>query len=399
MGKGMICMLLLLFWGCLSVQAISELSVNYHFFSKKVAVRIENFTEKNGRMIPWEENEKTVLPGGFVSRIPIIYNEGMDCYVRAQVKIVCEKASNISITLEDIEGICTDWIRIGDYFYYQDIVLEDEKVKFFDGIYVPKDLEAAIDDENQWEIQVKVDAIQAEYIAPDFQSEDPWGERMDNIEILEAKEEDGLEDKEKKSDSIFTIESETEAFQIEIEETFQNMAGFVAGETKEHKIKIRNLDSKERILYLNADVSQDNLFLEELKATIWWECEGLTKDIYHGCVSKIQETLKNLSLTVSEDSESMLHVVLTLSKEANNTFSAQEGSFCLKLWDKTVLKKVDPVSENLEDVSNEDDIFLGNSFVIQTGDNSRIWNGIVGLCIAVCLFFLSIWKGKRGHEA
>ncbi len=384
-GKGIIYLLLLIFFGGVSVLAISKSSVSCHVFSKKVAIRIAHYTKKNDAYISWEDTGITVLPGEFISRIPIIYNEGTNCYVRAQVKITSVHEPSVPITMSDIVGMDEKWLLIGDYFYYEDILLEDKEIKFFDGIYIPTEWVSAIDCGNQWEVQVKVDAVQAEYMHPDFHSDDPWGEQKENIDILEAKEDELLEDEEMKQDFVFTIESKTETFQIGIEEIFQNMTGFVPGDVKEQKIKIRNLDEKERILYMKAEMLQENKFLDGIETTIWWENKMVKTILYQGPVTKIHDVLEEISFVVPGNSEHFLHIILALPKETDNTYSAQEGSLHFMFSDKTIPHK--------DSVAGE--FSAQEHGLVQTGDNNKIWNGIVGLSFAVCLFFLYIWKGKR----
>ena len=39
--------------------------------------------------VPWE-TEENVLPGGLISKIPRIVNDGADCYVRAKIVFTSE---------------------------------------------------------------------------------------------------------------------------------------------------------------------------------------------------------------------------------------------------------------------------------------------------------------------
>ncbi len=424
-GRIIIGGILLLLFPCVSALAILEKSVNYHFFSKKVAVRIENYTKKNGTYIPVEDVGIAVMPGEFSSRIPVIYNEGMDCYVRVKISITSDKEPSVPITMQNIVGMSKKWILIGDYFYYKDVLLEDEVVEVFEGISMPQEWVETIDSGNQWEVQVEAEAIQAKHLIPDFRNQDPWGVQEEEFEILDAKEDEALEEVEEelKHEFIFAIESEVESFQIKIEESFQNMGDFVPGDEKGQEIKISNLDQKERMLYMKAEVQNDIRLLKDMEVTIWWKCNTIETMLYRGAAANVCDLLERVTLIVPGNAEGILRVAFVLSKEADNHCSVQEGSIRFLLSDNRIMQgndngKDDFVNwpgdmEELEDTkrpahmdkeskheneSTDGTLTVGGNLNVQTGDDNKIWNAIVGVSIGGCLFFLCIWKGKRGSH-
>ncbi len=384
--------------GCISVLAISKTTVKYHLFSEKAAIHVQYYTEKNGRIVLLEEEDENVLPGEFISRIPMIQNEGIDCYIRAKVDITSEKEASVPITLEHIVGMDEKWISIGDYFYYKDVLLEDDDVGIFDGICTPLEWVNAEDCGNQWEVNVKVDAIQAKYLEPDFQSADPWGEQKNGFEILNAKEDEALEDNNINSSFDFTIESGVNDFQIEKKETFQDMGDFVPGDVKRHEITIRNLNKRERTINIRMEVPKNNKLLAEMELTVVWAYENKETVLYQGTILDAYEIFETESLNMKGSSEGVLCLCISLPEIADNTWAALEGNFHLVFSEEQIEQGNSNVQEDLlgwpEDSEISDE--LGEDFAVQTGDDSKLWNGIVGLGIGVCLFFLCLWKGKRG---
>lgn len=71
------------------------------------------------------------------------------------------------LSLENLEGISSDGVRDGDYFYYKHTVKPGEKVELFQGIRIPWEWKTP-DEDNVWKACVRAEAIQAEYFSPNF---------------------------------------------------------------------------------------------------------------------------------------------------------------------------------------------------------------------------------------
>ena len=52
-----------------------------------------------------------------------------------------QKESEKPLSLENLEGISSDWVRDGNYFYYKHTVKPGEKVEFFQGNPNPMGME------------------------------------------------------------------------------------------------------------------------------------------------------------------------------------------------------------------------------------------------------------------
>lgn len=166
-----LCLLALL--GLTGIYALPKVYVLYQANTGKVDICLKEYMLEEGKEVPWK-NGKDVLPGGFVSKIPRIRNDGAECYVRATVSFSSQKESEKPLSLENLEGISSDWVRDGDYFYYKHTVKPGEKVELFQGIRIPWEWKTP-DEDNVWKACVRAEAVQAEYFSPDFTGEDPWG--------------------------------------------------------------------------------------------------------------------------------------------------------------------------------------------------------------------------------
>ena len=395
---GMCCFILL---SSISVYAITESMVTYHFFSKKAEVHVENYTLEHDVWVPWKDGQ-TVLPGEYLSKISVIYNDGMDCYIRAQVKITSNRKVSIPITLENIEGISEKWVLIDGYFYYQDIVPENGEVIFFEGITIPEDWDASVDSGTQWSVEITADAVQAEHLSPDFQSNDPWGQKREQYEILEMEEEEVLEGLETDNQVVFTIQSELEEVEIGIEETFQNLGAFWPGTTKEQAIYIRNLDKKGRKIYLKAEFSENLHLLEEMQLCILWECESGKTTIFDGTLDEVQKDLDNICWNLQGDTEGKLLFQFELEKALTNEYAAQEGNVSFTLTsDRPVIKT--PIigggvlPEHMGSKLENSDVIL-EDVVVHTGDETIAWLWILCMTVAMCVFVLCYKCEKRKDD-
>lgn len=155
-----------------------------------------------------------VLPGDTVSKIPRITCLTEPCYIRALIThsspvinntvtddIITEDTTTGNATTEDtttedtiscdssqiqadeypdiltdenIFGLSESWIKIGDYYYYKNILNPKESADLFQGVFIPYewDNEHA---EQKLNLNIQIDAVQAEHFTPDFSSDQPWG--------------------------------------------------------------------------------------------------------------------------------------------------------------------------------------------------------------------------------
>ncbi|MBE5921507.1 MAG: hypothetical protein E7269_01985 [Lachnospiraceae bacterium] len=122
----------------------------------------------------------SVLPGQNVSKIPVITNQGMDCYLRVALEISAESGYEhlTPITLNEISGIdLSKWIYCDGYFYYTEILKGQESIKFFDTVHIPPEWDNAYV-LSKFDISITAEAIQAENFTPDYEAKKPWGDTL-----------------------------------------------------------------------------------------------------------------------------------------------------------------------------------------------------------------------------
>lgn len=139
----------------------------------KVDIELKEYTMNGSEKIEWT-NLTNVLPGDKISKIPEITCAAgsADCYIRAKVTITCSDESlnkSAVITKENLNVDANKWYYAADgFFYYKTpLTTESDAAVVFTEVTIPSTLN------NDWtnqevDIDVKVDAIQAANITPDF---------------------------------------------------------------------------------------------------------------------------------------------------------------------------------------------------------------------------------------
>lgn len=118
---------------------------------------------------------KSVLPGEQVSYIPVIKNNGADCYVRLRTTIEMEdREVDRAITHEDLYGLGPNWKQIGEYLYYTKILRRGESIDAFMGVEVPHVWTQRMHESSGFTLYEHADAIQSENYTPNFNSDTPW---------------------------------------------------------------------------------------------------------------------------------------------------------------------------------------------------------------------------------
>lgn len=376
--KVIIAAVILILLSAVSISAFMETSVTYRFSSGKADVHLEEYTMKNGERVPWE-NGATVMPGGYLWKIPIIVNDGAACYIRTSVNFESERPSSQPLTVDSLDGIGEQWIRQGDFFYYKEVLKEEQQVVFFEGIHIPETWEMGTDDGNDWNVDVKVEAVQAENFIPDFSSQDPWHMEEENYEIQKAAEDTPTSEQPEINPVVFEIASEESGFSVEIQDSLKNLGSFMPGDTKSGVVMIKNQTLQERKIKVYADLLEETLLMEQMEITIYWNDGQQDELLYHGTIQKMINEGYQIEKILSGNSEGKMKFEFYLPKETDNTYSVKTGQ--AKFVFTTDVLKTFSTAEK-----------------VKTGDenNSWIWWIALGISLAMGSAYCIERKGRHG---
>lgn len=327
----------------------SETSVENTISTSIVDIELENYTKVDKKIIPLEEKEGSlvVMPGMKISQIPRITNKAINCYVRASIAIDNKNNVNHPITVENISGFTNDWIKSGSFYYYTKIFETGSTVDLFDTITVPEDWDTQYTEENEikdyytkndWDITVKVDAIQSQNFTPDFEIENPWGEEGKDFEIQECLHEDGYDVSTFKvntpSELSVIFEGDSKKLIASPEDFFSGFATLTPGDTMDGTFTLKNTADSNQTFYFKTEVMEpENDLLNKIQLAI--TSEG--KKIYSGPLNS--KDLKDYMELCKLDKNKAQDIKFQISvpKELDNPYTLNTGK--VKWYFKTVADK------------------------------------------------------------
>ncbi len=284
----------------------------------------EYMLDETGKEIAWEDN-RNIMPGDSISKIPKITNKAMDCWVRAKVKVSSKIKKIDSLSLEQIEGISDDWIKIGEYFYYKKIVQTKETVTLFQSIKIPAQW-LKEHEENEIKIVIQVDAIQAKHFTPNFSKDTPWG----GLIIEKCIHEDGydLNEFRRETESSLTVEYEGNAKKLiaEPDDFFAQFGTLMPGDEQKDTVKIKNKGKNPVNIFFKTEGIEEAEFLEKTELTIQTRASDLETErlVYKGNL-RSKEIENYLLLGCYESGyEGEFIFTLKLPEELSNIYSLEK---------------------------------------------------------------------------
>lgn len=279
--------------------------------------------------VPWE-TEENVLPGGLISKIPRIVNDGADCYVRAKIVFTSEETSDQPLSADNLEGIGSEWVQDGEYFYCKEVVKSGESVDFFRGIRLPAEWKESPEAENRWQASVRAEAVQAECFFPDFSVSDPWGMKTKQFVIRQAMEGEAEEQDGDKDQMELVIASDLQGFTMEQEGCMKQLETFMPGKSQSGKVVIRNGADHKREVFFRAEAPQMTPLLEKMELTVQVREKDQIQILYQGTVT---ETMLKQNQSLGEilpGKDKQVEFLFSLPEEADNVYAAQTGQ--VKFW-------------------------------------------------------------------
>lgn len=192
-----------------------------------VHIEIEDCTPDNSE----ESNVKLLMPGDSVSFVPKVVNYGTPCYIRAKISV---KVNGINEDVETfIGGISSSLEKRGDYYYYNNIVAENEQIDIFEIVKLPSQIENTYQGKELL-VEVHAEAVQARNF-------DPSGEW--NVEIEETLDRQySISDDTEPVESNIIYQNETEKYIKNSNPFFSELARLVPGDQIQEEISIEDIE-------------------------------------------------------------------------------------------------------------------------------------------------------------
>ena len=359
-----------LIYGMVSVEVTNE------FETGIVDIRIEEYQRRNEKETLWEDNP-VILPGDTVSKIPRIFNDGNDCYVRA--KITFQGITELDES--NLLGISDKWVKADDgYYYYTKILPHGEDVDIFEALYIPDDFSQA-NEEKQFSIDIDADAIQSINFEPEFSMAQPWG----SVEILDCGKEGQYDVSTfKKTDNqnfSVTYQGDVNKLVKNRDNFFVNFPYLMPGDTYNDTLDLVNNSKKDIKIYFRSKATDTSALLDKIQLKITTVIDGKTKVFYSGDL-RAEKLNEDIVLgVIPKNKEGSFHFEVHVPPELNNQYTISSS---LVKW----IFSTEPIPDDPFDSP-------------KTGDDSHVmlW-GTITIVSLIGLVWVSILmiKDKKERE-
>ncbi len=298
-----------------------SVAVDSHISTGIVDIDLTEYQEGNNGREAYEDF-KVVLPGDLISKIPTVTNKGEPCWLRAKIAY-----GNTSDTLDgfsddNISGITEDWVKIGEYYYYKNILDKGETVDIFTGVTIPSTWTEEHADQSL-AVGIVAEAIQAANYKPDFESMSPWG----NEEIQLAVAESDGEETERLENVKLSVQFNGDAHKLVAapSDFFQNFSVAMPGDVFTDSVELSNTTDRDAELFFNTEQlglsgEQDEL-LRNLMLTI--SMDG--QELYSGDL-KAEDMGGAVSLgTYAPGQTGTLDFTVSVPKNLDNAFALRDA--------------------------------------------------------------------------
>lgn len=261
-----------------------------------------------------EEISQVVLPFSKIEKNPHIKNNGSDCYVRARIT-----SSNESIIKDaTILGINPNWIRTNEgYYYYTKPLKNNETIEMFDGIKLGN-----IDKEYQttnFNIDIKVDAVQSKNFIADFNSPTPWGK----IEVLKTDNNNSniVEYRQIPDESFKVIYRDDVKGMIKnFDSFFTSAQKLMPGDCYEDILELQNNTNTKQTIYFATQNTINKEFLDKVLFSIIDENNNV---VFSGNLGESKEIAL---ATIEANTNSNIRFKIEVPKELTNEFALETSS-------------------------------------------------------------------------
>ena len=379
-----------------------SLEIKNHITMGDIRINMTEFARKGNGEVKYRD-PAYIFPGERISKIPRIKNRALPCWIRARISYGSDKDDVEMLSEHNIEGISSEWIKRGDYYYYTKVLKKQESVDLFQSVSVP----AVWTEEHggqKLNISVQVDAIQAANFKPDFTAMSPWG----NQEIQDCVHETNGTMTCKKGERKLSVEFQGKAHKLIAvpDDFFANLETAMPGDILADTVKISNTTKNNAEIFFRISTEGRTKEKLDMLKNICFQIAMGEKVLYTGTLdaAKLQ---KNHSLGVFKSKASgELKFLLEIPKEWDNAWALKKTDVS---WIFAVQDETSGMNQTEEQKQNGAQSLSGDSAQasvkdtgsrqkssVKTGDSMPVELMLLLLMAAgISIPVIKKWKGAK----
>ena len=379
-----------------------SLEIKNHITMGDIRINMTEFARKGNGEVKYRD-PAYIFPGERISKIPRIKNRALPCWIRAHISYGSDKDDMEMLSEHNIEGISSEWIKRGDYYYYTKVLKKQESVDLFQSVSVP----AVWTEEHggqKLSVTVQADAIQAANFKPDFTAMSPWG----NQEIQDCVHETNGTMTCKKGERKLSVEFQGKAHKLIAvpDDFFANLETAMPGDILTDTVKISNTTKNDAEIFFRISTEGRTKEKLDMLKNICFQIAMGEKVLYTGTLdaAKLQ---KNHSLGVFKSKASgELKFLLEIPKEWDNAWALKKTDVS---WIFTVQDETSGMNQTEEQKQNGAQSLSGDSAQasvkdtgsrqkssVKTGDSMPVELMLLLLMAAgISIPVIKKWKGAK----
>ena len=214
------------------IYALTNQLTNGSLSTGIVDIKLQNYRLNSENKEELFNQNKDYFAGEVISLIPKIENIGESCFVRIKINYFDDSTD----FTDYVTGFTSDWQKYGDYYYYDKLLMPNEKIDIFNTIKIPD----SINNSNNGSIVLTIiaEAVQERNFSPDYSLNNPWGDVVPQKSINNA-----LDINTNKDSSKITITYDNNTNEdITVPNDFlENISAVMPGNNYTEHIKLKNL--------------------------------------------------------------------------------------------------------------------------------------------------------------
>lgn len=379
-----------------------SLEIKNHITMGDIRINMTEFARKGNGEVKYRD-PAYIFPGERISKIPRIKNRALPCWIRARISYGSDKDDVEMLSEHNIEGISSEWIKRGDYYYYTKVLKKQESVDLFQSVSVP----AVWTEEHggqKLSVTVQADAIQAANFKPDFTAMSPWG----NQEIQDCVHETNGTMTCKKGERKLSVEFQGKAHKLIAvpDDFFANLETAMPGDILTDAVKISNTTKNDAEIFFRISTEGRTKEKLDMLKNICFQIAMGEKVLYTGTLdaAKLQ---KNHSLGVFKSKASgELKFLLEIPKEWDNAWALKKTDVS---WIFSVQDETSGMNQTEEQKQNGAQSLSGDSAQasvkdtgsrqkssVKTGDSMPVELMLLLLMAAgISIPVIKKWKGAK----